>query len=234
MGPGRYDYAAKSHAKQTWAQGTCDVGAWPGTIATMEITIAIVVAAVVVTYVWHFTVARKRRGEPRDMSGRMAAAQQIADIDDPERRFAQGVLFMITAGRDHGYADDPDVPRRSLERAWEIANRDEALETIERFLTGPAGPKELAFNMTHAILLSRNAAGAGLIDHATSWQLVRRACDSVRQEFAGWSELGAAYIDAVDEWNQSQGRAGNDQTAARVAWCQERIWPTIAFIRGSA
>jgi hypothetical protein len=154
--------------------------------------------------------------------------RQVADKKHPRRRFAQGIMFILSRGHDYGYSP-PAAARGPLNGSWDIHDGAAAIKTIKDLANSTAtAPAELAFDLVRAVNVARLAAGAEYISQEQSFALVDVACRRLQAGFQSFEQIGELYAQKAAEWCRENGITGDD-TQQNVNWCREFEWPEIPF-----
>ena len=106
--------------------------------------------------------------------------RQVADKKHPRRRFAQGIMFILSRGHDYGYSP-PAAARAAIKTIQDLAN------------SSATAPAELAFDLVRAVNVARLAAGAQYISQEQSFALVDVACRRLQAGFQSFEQIGELY-----------------------------------------
>jgi len=162
---------------------------------------------------------------------RQRVLSQYADENDPIRRWARGVFGLISGAGDHAYENSRAL-RLALSSWWDINNKDEFRARFAKLCAEqPSTKQEAAWCWVRAVNLARMAAGAGLVSHEVSWQLITQFLPRIQRVFSGWEDLGQNYLTASNAWLEERNidRRSVEDVEDNINVLREGVWREVSF-----
>lgn len=174
-------------------------------------------------------VLKLLRGGDDDDAGAGEEHPQDRDARIPMRRFAHGVIVMLTGGDDYGYAESPEDPASMLESSG-MPDAESVRSEVRARIDSTDDPQEdEVFSAILAIHYARAGAGALYLSQEESWALVAEAIAKLQRLCSSWQEVMEIHRAVTTRYAEQHGIDYEGEYERRYEWAQRELWPHIPF-----